>query len=61
MPGWIPDHVPPSATGSLDQLELAAVLGAVVLEKHFTDNKQLQGWITTMRWMLQTWGVSATG
>jgi N-acetylneuraminate synthase len=37
------DHVKPDADGAMPALELAAVLGAVVLEKHFTDDKTAAG------------------
>lgn len=37
------DHIPPSSDGRLPQLELAFGLGAVVLEKHFTDNRSAVG------------------
>ena len=33
------DHVKPEADGSLPALETAALAGAVVIEKHFTDDK----------------------
>lgn len=33
------DHVPPSATGAVPALEMAAILGARVIEKHFTDDR----------------------
>lgn len=34
------DHVRPEDDGSIPALEIAALYGAVVIEKHFTDNKQ---------------------
>lgn len=34
------DHVRPEDDGSLPALEIAAIKGARVIEKHFTDNKQ---------------------
>lgn len=34
------DHVRPEDDGALPALEIAALTGAVVIEKHFTDNKQ---------------------
>jgi len=37
------DHVKPGADGAMPALELAAVLGALVLEKHFTDDKTASG------------------
>jgi sialic acid synthase SpsE len=37
------DHVKPDADGAMPALELAAALGAVVLEKHFTDDKAAAG------------------
>jgi len=37
------DHVAPSADGSLPALEIAAILGATVLEKHFTDDRRAPG------------------
>jgi N-acetylneuraminate synthase len=37
------DHVPPNQDGGLPQLELATILGSVVLEKHFTHDKSLPG------------------
>ena len=37
------DHVPPEADGSLPALLQATLLGAVVLEKHFTDDKTAPG------------------
>ena len=33
------DHVKPDADGAMPALEMAAMMGAVVLEKHFTDDK----------------------
>lgn len=37
------DHVPPLGSGQMPQLEIAFILGAVVMEKHFTHNKALAG------------------
>ena len=37
------DHVPPEADGSLPALLQATLFGAVVLEKHFTDDKSAIG------------------
>ncbi len=37
------DHVAPSVDGSLPALQQAAHLGAVVLEKHFTDDRRASG------------------
>lgn len=37
------DHVRPQDDGTMPTLEMAVMQGAVVLEKHFTDNKQLPG------------------
>ena len=37
------DHVRPQSDGSVPSLEIAALLGARVIEKHFTDNKQAMG------------------
>lgn len=37
------DHVAPDEDGAMPALELAAIRGAVVLEKHFTDNKLSKG------------------
>lgn len=37
------DHVPPSTDGRMPALEFATLRGAVVLEKHFTDNKLGKG------------------
>ena len=34
------DHVRPEDDGSVPALEIASIYGAVVIEKHFTDNKQ---------------------
>ena len=34
------DHVRPEDDGSVPALEIASIFGAVVIEKHFTDNKQ---------------------
>jgi N-acetylneuraminate synthase len=34
------DHVRPEDDGSVPALEIAALYGAVVIEKHFTDNKE---------------------
>lgn len=37
------DHVKPDADGRMPALEMAAIMGAVVIEKHFTDDKSAQG------------------
>ena len=37
------DHIPPSDEGRMPQLEIAYLLGAVVIEKHFTDDKSAPG------------------
>lgn len=37
------DHVKPDANGRMPVLDMAAVMGAVVIEKHFTDNKAGKG------------------
>lgn len=37
------DHVRPEADGTMPSLEMAVVLGAVVIEKHFTDDKEQTG------------------
>lgn len=37
------DHVPPSQDGRMPALEFATLRGAVVLEKHFTDDKSGKG------------------
>ena len=37
------DHVPPTEAGEVPQLELATILGSVVLEKHFTFDKTKAG------------------
>jgi N-acetylneuraminate synthase len=37
------DHVPPNADGTMPALEMAALLSAVVIEKHFTDDKMAPG------------------
>lgn len=37
------DHVRPNDDGSMPSLEIAATLGSVVIEKHFTDDKELPG------------------
>lgn len=37
------DHVKPEDDGSLPALEIAALFGVRVIEKHFTDNKQAVG------------------
>jgi N-acetylneuraminate synthase len=37
------DHVKPEPDGSMPALEMACTLGAVVLEKHFTDDKTAVG------------------
>lgn len=37
------DHVRPNDDGTMPSLEIAVTLGAVVIEKHFTDDKQLPG------------------
>lgn len=34
------DHVAPQPDGSMPALEMAALFGATVIEKHFTDNRQ---------------------
>lgn len=34
------DHVAPSADGSLPALDMASIMGARVIEKHFTDNRE---------------------
>jgi N-acetylneuraminate synthase len=34
------DHVRPEDDGTVPAVEMAALFGAVVIEKHFTDNKQ---------------------
>ena len=37
------DHVPPTPEGLIPQLELASIMGCVVLEKHFTLDKSKPG------------------
>ncbi len=37
------DHVAPDFDDRLISLEIATILGSVILEKHFTDNRNLQG------------------
>ena len=37
------DHVKPDADGAMPALEIATLLGSVVLEKHFTDDKTAKG------------------
>lgn len=37
------DHVPPSPDGSVPALEMASILGARILEKHFTDDRSAIG------------------
>lgn len=37
------DHVIPDKDGIMPALEMAAMLGATVIEKHFTDNKEARG------------------
>ena len=37
------DHVVPDSTGAMPALEIAALLGATVIEKHFTDDKSAPG------------------
>jgi N-acetylneuraminate synthase len=37
------DHVPPLQSGRMPQLEIAFLFGAVVIEKHFTLDKSLEG------------------
>lgn len=37
------DHVKPDPDGSMPVLEMAALMGAVVIEKHFTDDKTAPG------------------
>jgi len=37
------DHVPPDADGRVRAVEMAVMLGAVIVEKHFTDDKSLPG------------------
>lgn len=37
------DHVKPDADGAMPALEMATLLGSVVLEKHFTDDKTAKG------------------
>ncbi|HWK21380.1 MAG TPA: N-acetylneuraminate synthase family protein [Microbacteriaceae bacterium] len=37
------DHVPPAVDGEMPALEMAAILGARVLEKHFTDDRNASG------------------
>lgn len=44
--GWAvgySDHVPPNPDRAMPSLEMAVVLGAVIIEKHFTDDKTLPG------------------
>lgn len=44
--GWsvgYSDHVPPNPDLTMPSLEMAVVLGAVIVEKHFTDDKTLPG------------------
>lgn len=37
------DHVKPDPDGAMPALEVAVMLGAIVIEKHFTDNKSAPG------------------
>lgn len=37
------DHIKPDDNGEMPALEIAAIMGAVIIEKHFTDDKKAKG------------------